>query len=642
MKTNPHKSRFLPAGVLGGVCLLAVTSVAQSSIYNIYDALARSETTYNAFTYNPGGATIQSGDNSNHIQGVGYYNGYYYITRSRPSTSNNQKLLIVSESTESVVNMLTLDTGSRHPGGFQIHNGYLAVPFEVSGASARINFYSLATPTAPTLAASFTTSVGNGYCVGMTDYQGKYLVAHYYSRSGSIRFYHFDSAFNKVAERPWTAPGQADKSGWYPYSDWRTGDYNYEAMSLLKVQAPGSATPSYYMIMYHNTDSADVFALSDPNLASDITLTMIYSLKFTPSGPGMRYGAGVSITDENNLLFFSSLKHVMPSKSQNVISVFESRPAWPWKLPYNYTTGGIGDVAINESGVCVELHRGSPGGSNAFKIYSQVGTIDSATRKVSWGSGVDTGMTGDEVSVALNASGHCVALVRNGNQHSYRVGQVNATTKTITWGTQTNYQTGGNLSVAMDDSNHVVEVHRGSAGGSNENKHYYRVGTLNPTAKTISWLASGTQYDTGGGLSVAVDNNGHCLEVHRGSPGTGSANTHFYRTGTINYSTGVITWGSTVNYDTGGEVDISLDNSGRCVEVHRGSPGQSNANNHYYKIGTANFSTGLVSWSSGGLFSAGGSIAVAIDNLGNGINVHLGVEGSSSSNKRHYQLISVP
>ncbi|HLP24283.1 MAG TPA: hypothetical protein VK477_01305, partial [Acidobacteriota bacterium] len=543
-----------------GAGLFPATSLAQPSVSNLYDALARSDTRYTGFTYDPADAVIQDTDTEHHIQGIAYANGYYYVAQSRPTTANTEKLLVVSEDTQTVVNKLDLDPGSIHPGGLQAHNGYMVIPFEVSGGNAKLNFYSLSTPTNPVLVASYQTALGNGYCAGMTDYGDKFLVAQYYSRTGSIRFYHFDSAFNKVAEKTWRASAQTDKSGWYPYTDWRAGDYNYEAMNLIKVLPPGSSTPSYFMIMYHNTNSADVFALSDPNLSDALQVTMVYSLQFTPYGPSFRYGAGVSITDPDNLLFFSSLKHVHASKSANVISDFESRPAWPWKLPYNYATGGDADVALNDSGVCVELRRGAPGTADESKIFSQVGVTMPATRTVAWGSSVDTGQTGETVSVAMNSSGYCVALSRgtgsNSNQHTYRVGEVDVATKTITWGAAINYQTGGNLAVALDDSNHVVEVHRGTIGGANENKHYYRVGTLDPSTKTITWLTGGTNYGTGGDLSLAIDDSGHAIEIHRGTPGTSSASSHYYRTASINTSTGVITWGAAVSYDTGGDVDI--------------------------------------------------------------------------------------
>ena len=303
-------------------------------------------------------------------------------------------------------------------------------------------------------------------------------------------------------------------------------------------------------------------------------------------------------------------------------------------------------MAINESGLVVELHRGSIGGANATKIYSRVGVTNTTTETVAWGSGIDTGLTGENVSIALNSSGYCVALHRgtgaNSAQHYYRVGQVNASTKTITWGTTTNYDTGGDLAVAMDDSNHVVEVHRGNPSGGSPNNHYYRVGALNPTAKTISWLTGGTLYATGGALSLAVDNSGHCLEVHRGSPGGSNAANHYYQLGTINYTTGVITWGSGTNYDTGGDLDIALTSAGACLEVHRGDPAGSNADNHYYKIGTVNWSAGTVSWSSGALFETGGAVAVAIDNNKNGLNVHRGRDGGSNESEHYAALIKVP
>jgi len=77
----------------------------------------------------------------------------------------------------------------------------------------------------------------------------------------------------------------------------------------------------------------------------------------------------------------------------------------------------------------------------------------------------------------------------------------------IDWGTIAKYDTGGFNSIAMDNSGHCIEVHVASL------KLFYRVGTVNFDTQTIDW-GTGTQYDTGRFNSIAMDNNGRCIEVN--------------------------------------------------------------------------------------------------------------------------------
>ena len=80
----------------------------------------------------------------------------------------------------------------------------------------------------------------------------------------------------------------------------------------------------------------------------------------------------------------------------------------------------------------------------------------------------------------------------------------------------------------------------------------------------IEWGPS-TKYDTGSSDSIAMDNAGHCVEVHVGSGRL------FYKVGKVNFDTEEIQWGPSIQYDTGSSSSISMDNSGHCVEVHVGS-----------------------------------------------------------------------
>jgi hypothetical protein len=90
--------------------------------------------------------------------------------------------------------------------------------------------------------------------------------------------------------------------------------------------------------------------------------------------------------------------------------------------------------------------------------------------------------------------------------------QPTTVTKSVvpTWGPSIQYDTGGSNAVALDDNGHAVEVHVGTG------KLFYRVGTVNFTNRKIAWGPS-TQYDTGGPNAVALDDNRHAVEVHVGT-----------------------------------------------------------------------------------------------------------------------------
>ena len=81
---------------------------------------------------------------------------------------------------------------------------------------------------------------------------------------------------------------------------------------------------------------------------------------------------------------------------------------------------------------------------------------------------------------------------------------------------------------------------------------------------TIDWGAS-IQYDTGGPNAVALDDNGHAVEVHVGTDRL------FYRVGIVDFTNQTIDWGPSIQYDTGGPNAVALDDHGHAVEVHVGT-----------------------------------------------------------------------
>lgn len=101
-------------------------------------------------------------------------------------------------------------------------------------------------------------------------------------------------------------------------------DTHYENMSLIKEQANCSATPAYYLFMYHNDPVAiDVYALSglDFNNLNPPNLQMIRRINVTTPGlvnSGFRSGGGVYIESSLSLIFFSTRKRIVNKTRVNI------------------------------------------------------------------------------------------------------------------------------------------------------------------------------------------------------------------------------------------------------------------------------------------------------------------------------------
>ena len=81
---------------------IGAPNAVHTYIRNIRNALSQIDNKSVSFQFDRNGAE-KCPDSGSHIQGVAYYDGYYY-TRSRPVDKNYQQLLIVKESEAKVVN----------------------------------------------------------------------------------------------------------------------------------------------------------------------------------------------------------------------------------------------------------------------------------------------------------------------------------------------------------------------------------------------------------------------------------------------------------------------------------------------------------------------------------------------------------
>jgi hypothetical protein len=88
----------------------------------------------------------------------------------------------------------------------------------------------------------------------------------------------------------------------------------------------------------------------------------------------------------------------------------------------------------------------------------------------------------------------------------------------------------------------------------------------------------------------------------------------------------LIAWGTSTRYETGGPDAVAMDNNGDAVEVHVGS------GKLYYRVGTIDAATQTVAWGASIQYDTGGPNAVAMDNNGDVVEVHVG------SGKLYYRV----
>lgn len=291
-----------------------------------------------------------------------------------------------------------------------------------------------------------------------------------------------------------------------------------------------------------------------------------------------------------------------------------------WGSSYLYdANGGLNPrVALSGSDV-VEV---SAAGFGQGSLWYRVGQLDTSNWVIQWGNSFQYD-TGSSPSVAV--SGSTVVEVHNGVNGVgplwYRVGTLNMSNKTIVWGNSHEYEaTGTNPSVALSGST-VIEVASAQTGAG---PLWYRVGTVNASTKTIQWTSS-YQYDMGVNPTVAVQGS-TVVEVHNALNQPPSP--LWYHVGkltTLPPPYVPIQWGGSVQYDYGFNPTIGLDGI-TLVEVHDGTYGESP---FWYRLGWANASQGNdVSWAISGEYdsSLGHDPSVAVS-AGYVVEVHVGALG---------------
>jgi hypothetical protein len=176
-------------------------------------------------------------------------------------------------------------------------------------------------------------------------------------------------------------------------------------------------------------------------------------------------------------------------------------------------------------------------------------------------------------------------------------------------------------------------------------------GTVGTTANSFSlidnfsYTGPGTKGLRGGpGNSFSIDNGTVLLKLWNDptangfdsrdwAPGTNDSFNQFSAPGVVNPVSAVdlqlmdvigyslrltIAWGPSIQYDTGGPNAVALDDHGNAVEVHVGT------DRLFYRVGTVDFTHKTIAWGPSIQYDTGGPNAVALDDNGNVVEVHVG------------------
>ena len=202
-----------------------------------------------------------------------------------------------------------------------------------------------------------------------------------------------------------------------------------------------------------------------------------------------------------------------------------------------------------------------------FTLKSRVGVVSEGDT-IHWGEEEDFGY-GYFPRVSLNNQNMIVEVHESQYWRTlwYRVGKVDVTSRKIDWGRNHYFGEGRAPDVALSDNGHVVVVYENAYGFY---KSYYRVGTLKTEDKRIEWAKEAQLYGSGQELSVAMNNDGTVIEVHR-SPFLFRLRLTIGRLRVNNQGNvlGTISWNGPKTYSHGFYPYVSLNNDGKVVEVHQ-------------------------------------------------------------------------
>ncbi|MFA8300929.1 MAG: hypothetical protein ACEPOV_12250 [Hyphomicrobiales bacterium] len=245
-------------------------------------------------------------------------------------------------------------------------------------------------------------------------------------------------------------------------------------------------------------------------------------------------------------------------------------------------------IAVNNNNKLVAIYKRS---SSAGSLYYMTGDITNDNNGYKWNSPVQLDDYGAYPSVAINDNNvvvevHKSASANYSNDTYYHVGQLNGSN--IQWGNSATFSTGENPKIAFNKNNIIVVVYHNRANSA----LYYKVGIVNPNTKTIAWGAERSNGGRGNNQSISMNNLNMVVDVYEGENNQGL----FYRFGILSPATKTIIWDNPQHYQSGSHPDVALSDNNFVSEVHYGSKESGSAIYKLYTMG-GSVSNGKIVWS---------------------------------------------
>lgn len=250
-----------------------------------------------------------------------------------------------------------------------------------------------------------------------------------------------------------------------------------------------------------------------------------------------------------------------------------------WSTPQNIDTGVQPSIAVTPSGLVVETHRSdNPAKREVWYRVGKVKKMFQGDYYISWAKSEPLNYPCEHPTVAITKEGYVLMVCTRstypgvkGTVMRYFVGTLNPdgeNNQTIDWKIKDAlFDTGQDAKFAFTHDNRLVEVHE----SANNNGLYYRIGHLNNPAQgdfKLVWDSlkgnDGVQYDSGANPTISVNNSNQIIESHQEKAGSGYVE---YRRGTLGARSITFASGGIVYDKDSNHPDVALTNDGLIVQA---------------------------------------------------------------------------
>ena len=292
-----------------------------------------------------------------------------------------------------------------------------------------------------------------------------------------------------------------------------------------------------------------------------------------------RFGRFPAITLNNNKVVVTVRNSLLSFTLKSCVGVVSDTIHWGNEKEYSY--GYFLRVSLNNENMVIEVHASH----YKRRVFYCVGKVDVGAKTIDWGNILKIG-NGRAPAVALTDNGRVVVVYENdyGFYKSYcRVGNLDTGNKEIHWVQHVPqpYGNGLELSVAMNNDGTVVEVHRTSSLHLCYTYGRLEVDNQGTLLGTIDWREP-ERYSSGFYPFVSLNSDGKVVEVHQSLFFRRLA----YRAGITNDKAKTLRLSrSQHHYDLGWAPVVALNDHNQVIEIHETNSAYK-GNSLWYKIGS--------------------------------------------------------